>query len=75
MLRIQTNLRHCYHLADVVRTLLNEALDLANDNDYDPHWISAINTAIQDNRQVWLQTHNVATCIDPTAPLPRPEEP
>jgi len=74
MLTIQAKIRHCYHLADAIRTLLNEALDLANDHDYECHWISAINTAIQHNRKVWLHTHNIATCIDPTAPLPQPDE-
>jgi len=74
MYRIQAKIRACYHLADTIRQLLDEALDLANDADYDPRWIAAINTAIQHNAHVWLDTHNVATCIDPTAPLPRPEE-
>ena len=75
MFRIQAKIRSCYHLSNTIRQLLHESLDLANDNDYDPHWIDAINTAIQNNRLVWLDTHNVATCIDPTAPLPRPQEP
>lgn len=75
MFTIQEKIRHCYHLSNAIRMLLYEALDQANDQDYDPHWISAINTAIKDNHQVWLQTHNVATCIDPTAPLPTPKEP
>jgi len=71
---IQTKLRHCYHLSDTIRTLLNSALNKANDRNYDAHWISAINTAIQNNELVWLDTHNIATCIDPTAPLPTPKE-
>lgn len=75
MLAIQTKIRHCYHLANTIRMLLYEALDLANDHDYDAHWISAINRASQNNELVWLQTHNIATCIDPTAPLTPPEEP
>ena len=75
MLSIQAKIRHCYHLSDAIRTLLNEALDQANDMDYDPHWIAAINTALEDNRNVWLQTHNIATCIDPTAPLTPRKEP
>ena len=75
MYRIQAKIRACYHLANTIRQLLDEALDLANDADYDAHWIAAINTAKNDNLQVWHHTYNVATCLDPTAPLPRPEEP
>ncbi|MBA7615771.1 hypothetical protein ES703_23057 [subsurface metagenome] len=75
MHRIQAKIRSCYHLANTIRQLLNEALDLANDHDYDAHWISAINRAGQNNELVWLNTHNIATCIDPCAPLARPEEP
>ena len=69
MFRIQAKIRSCYHLADTIRQLLDEALDLANDHDYDAHWIAAINTASQNNKLVWLDTHNIATCIDPTAPV------
>ncbi len=74
MLRIQAKIRSCYHLANTIRQLLDEALDLANDNDYDAHWIATINRASQNNELVWLDTHNIATCIDPTAPLPRPKD-
>jgi len=74
MFLIQTKIRSCYHLAHTIRHLLDEALDLANDNNYDPHWIAAIKTAIDNNNQVWLDTHNIATCIDPTSPIaPRKE--
>ncbi|MBA7569741.1 hypothetical protein ES708_11482 [subsurface metagenome] len=74
MYRIQAKIRACYHLSNTIRQLLDEALDLANDADYDAHWIAAINTAKNDNLQVWHHTYNVATCLDPTAPLPQSEE-
>ncbi|MBA7690789.1 hypothetical protein ES703_99321 [subsurface metagenome] len=72
---IQAKIRSCYHLATTIRLLLHEALDQANDVDYDAHWIAAINRASQNNELVWLDTHNIATCIDPQAPLTRPEHP
>jgi len=75
MSAIQAKIRSCYHLANTIRLQLDEALELANDQDYDAHWIAAINTAIQDNLRVWHATHNIATCIDPTAPLPTHQEP
>lgn len=75
MFNIQAKIRHCHHLSNAIRMLLYEALDQANHQNYDARWISAINTAIKDNLQVWHHTYNVATCIDPTAPLPPPDEP
>jgi len=72
---IQAKIRHCYYLLNLVHILLYEALALANYHDYDAHWIAAINTAIHDNDKAWLQTHNIATCIDPTTPLTPPKEP
>ncbi len=64
MTTVQSKLHTCHRLATPIRDLMQEALDQAKDQGYDPHWINAILKAINDYDDAYARLYNIALCLD-----------
>lgn len=65
---ISARLRSCQGLADTMRDVLEEALDLAKSHGYKQDWIDALSQALRYNQESWSHIGNVATLIELVAP-------
>jgi len=71
---LQLYLKFASHHLDHARSQAQTALHLAKTRHYDPDWIAALNRALANNQETYLQLTNLITLNELTpSPIPSKE--